>query len=335
MALLKFGTLGAARITPRVLVHPVSEDPEVEISVVAARDRKRGEEFAAQHGIGRVADSYEAVVEDPDIDAVYVPLPVTLHCEWTVKALEAGKHVLTEKAFCANATEARRMADAAHAAGRVCMEAFHYHYHPVWTRLREIIGSGVLGDIERVEGAFDGADLPDEGLGDLQESRGRRRLDDAPRLLSRVVAAAHPGRGTGSHERRVRTEPVRRRRAARGRRALSRAAPPDTSAVGYAAGAAFDMHLTVTGTDGRLHAEQSAGAAERPQHRVDDFRRHGTQTEQADLRAELLLPARRVQGRGVERRAPGLTDAEDAVQQMAFIDAAFRAAGRVPYGLEA
>ncbi|MYE81266.1 MAG: gfo/Idh/MocA family oxidoreductase, partial [Gammaproteobacteria bacterium] len=88
MATLKFGTLGAARITPRVLVEPVAEDPEVEISVVAARDRGRAEEFAAQHGIGRVADSYEAVVEDPDIDAVYVPLPVTLHCEWTVKALE-------------------------------------------------------------------------------------------------------------------------------------------------------------------------------------------------------------------------------------------------------
>ena len=330
MTLLKFGTLGAARITPRVLVHPVSEDPEVEISVVAARDRKRGEEFATEHGIARVADSYEAVLADPDIDAVYVPLPVTLHCEWTVRALEAGKHVLTEKAFCANAEEARRMADAARAAGRVCMEAFHYHYHPVWTRLREIVGSGVLGRIERVEGAFDGADLPDEGwevyknpevgggsmmhLGCYPVSWLRHILDEEPEVTTAKLEPNQFGADA-----RLEGE-VRYPSGATG------------SFRGWLGAEAFNMVLTVTGTNGRLHANNPLV----PQngHSIELTTDAGTQTEQADMRASYCYQLDAFKD-AIWNGTPLATDAEDAVRQMAFIDAAFRAAGRVPYGLDA
>ena len=109
---------------------------------MAARDRVRATAFAARHRIPRSADSYEAVITDPDIDAVYIPLPNSLHGRWTLAALEAGKHVLCEKPFTANAEEAATVAAAADKAavsGLVVVEAFHYRYHPLAHRMREIV----------------------------------------------------------------------------------------------------------------------------------------------------------------------------------------------------
>jgi predicted dehydrogenase len=90
---LRIGTLGAARITPNALIKPARALSSVEVVAVAARDRSRAEAFAVKHGIGRVLDSYEAVVTAPDVDAVYIPLPNGAHARWTLAALEAGKHV--------------------------------------------------------------------------------------------------------------------------------------------------------------------------------------------------------------------------------------------------
>ncbi len=150
--LVRIGTLGAARITPAALVRPVAATPGVELVAVAARDRGRAETFAARHGIPRVHSSYEALLDDPEVDAVYNPLPNGLHCEWTLRALDAGKHVLCEKPLAANAAEARRMQQAAEKAGRVLAEAFHWRHHPLAERMREILDSGALGPLRHVEG---------------------------------------------------------------------------------------------------------------------------------------------------------------------------------------
>ena len=99
-------------------------------------------------------DSYAALLADPDIDAIYNPLPNGLHAEWTIAALEAGKHVLCEKPFTANAKEAEDVAAVATRTGLVVMEAFHYRYHPLAQRMREIVESGELGTIRRVETAL-------------------------------------------------------------------------------------------------------------------------------------------------------------------------------------
>ena len=99
-------------------------------------------------------DSYAALIADPDIDAIYNPLPNGLHAEWTIAALEAGKHVLCEKPFTANAKEAEDVAAVATRTGLVVMEAFHYRYHPLAQRMREIVDSGELGTIRRVETAL-------------------------------------------------------------------------------------------------------------------------------------------------------------------------------------
>jgi predicted dehydrogenase len=126
---LRIGTLSTARICPLALITPARQVPEATVTAVAARDRERAEAFAAEHGIPRVHDSYAALIADPDIDAVYNPLPNSLHGRWTLAAIEAGKHVLCEKPFTSNADEAREVAAAARRAGVVVMEAMHYRYH--------------------------------------------------------------------------------------------------------------------------------------------------------------------------------------------------------------
>lgn len=151
---MRIGVLGAARIAPLALINPARENAEVEVAAVAARDASRAEAFAAKHGVGRVHDSYDALIADPDVDAVYNPLPNGLHGKWTRAALAAGKHVLCEKPFTANAAEAREIAELAAQSDRVVMEAFHYRYHPLCLRVEEVIASGELGNLKRVEAAL-------------------------------------------------------------------------------------------------------------------------------------------------------------------------------------
>src|SRR4051812_42242221 len=122
------------------------------MTAVAARDPERAKTFAAKHDIARVHTSYDELVDDPEVDAVYIPLPNGLHAEWTLKAVAAGKHVLCEKPFTANAAEAQAVADAAAAAGVVVMEAFHYRYHPLAARMKEAALS--LGTIRSVSAAL-------------------------------------------------------------------------------------------------------------------------------------------------------------------------------------
>jgi predicted dehydrogenase len=144
---VRFGILGAARIAPPALLRPATRVPGAVVSAIAARDGQRARAFADKHGIDRVHGSYDELLADPDIDAVYNPLPNALHAAWTIRALEAGKHVLCEKPFTANEAEARRVATAAQASGLVVMEAFHYRYHALAQRMRDIVHGGQLGEV--------------------------------------------------------------------------------------------------------------------------------------------------------------------------------------------
>ena len=148
---LRLGTLGAARITPMALVRPARQIDGVSVAAVAARHRGRAESFARKHGIEHVHGDYASLVGDPGLDAIYNPLPNALHAEWTLKALDAGKHVLCEKPFTSNATEAERVHEAAEKSDRIVMEAFHYRYHPLIGRVRELVASGALGAPQRIE----------------------------------------------------------------------------------------------------------------------------------------------------------------------------------------
>jgi predicted dehydrogenase len=151
MAGLRFGILGAARIAPGALIKPARELDGVTVAAVAARDRSRADAYAARHDIATTHANYADLVADPDLDAVYNPLPNGLHGQWTVAALEAGKHVLCEKPFTANAPEAVEVAAAAERSGLVVAEAFHYRYHPLARRMHEVVASGELGAIRHIE----------------------------------------------------------------------------------------------------------------------------------------------------------------------------------------
>jgi len=148
---LRIGILGAARIAPMALIRPARDTARVSVTAVAARDRGRAEKFARKHGIEKVHDDYPSLLADPEVDAIYNPLPNSLHAEWTIRALDAGKHVLCEKPFTSNASEAERVHQVAEQSDRVVMEAFHYRYHPLAQRLRDLVASGDLGKPRFIE----------------------------------------------------------------------------------------------------------------------------------------------------------------------------------------
>jgi predicted dehydrogenase len=136
------------------LIYPARKLPDVQVAAVAARAPARARAFAARYKIPRVHAGYEGLINDPEIDAVYNPLPNSLHCTWTLAALKAGKHVLCEKPLASNTAEAERMAQTAADTGRILVEAFHYRYHPLAARMKAIVDGGELGPIRHLEAHF-------------------------------------------------------------------------------------------------------------------------------------------------------------------------------------
>ncbi|MEV0642401.1 Gfo/Idh/MocA family oxidoreductase [Streptomyces sp. NPDC050619] len=148
------GVLGAARVVRPALLEPAAAVEGIEVTAVAARDEERAIAFAGEHGIPRVFRCYDEIVDAPDVDALYVPTPAALHGHWMRRAIKAGKHVLCEKPFTANAEEAAAIAELAESSGLVVMEAFHSRHHPMWTRMRDILDSGVLGRLHTARAEF-------------------------------------------------------------------------------------------------------------------------------------------------------------------------------------
>ncbi len=149
MPQLRIGTLGSSRIALTALIEPAVSVPGVTVTGVGTRDKDRADAFGLRHAIAAAYGSYEDLLADPEIDAVYNPLPNSLHGPWTLKAIEAGKHVLCEKPFASNAEEAEQVAAAAEDSGLVVMEAMHYRYHPLIERLREVVGE--LGPVRHLQ----------------------------------------------------------------------------------------------------------------------------------------------------------------------------------------
>ena len=146
----RLGILGSANIAERALITPAKQVPEVAVEAIGSRTAERGREYADKHGIPRALD-YAALVRDPAIDIVYIALPPSLHAEWSIRALEAGKHVLCEKPLASNADEAASVAAAVRRTGRVFMEAYHYPYHPFARRMRELLDTHAIGAVSSVE----------------------------------------------------------------------------------------------------------------------------------------------------------------------------------------
>jgi predicted dehydrogenase len=150
---LRLGLLSTARIN-RAVLGPASHSEAVEVVAVASRQPERARAYAHEHGIPRAHGSYEALVADPDVDAIYVSAPNSLHVEWSVRALEAGKHVLCEKPLARHAADAARAFDAAERAGRVLVEAFAWRHHPQVALLTGLLEDEAVGDVRLVRSCF-------------------------------------------------------------------------------------------------------------------------------------------------------------------------------------
>jgi len=324
---LRMGVLGAARIAELAIVKP-ARATGTRLVAIAARDQERASAFAAEHGVERALASYEDVVASPDVEAVYNPLPNALHGTWNLAAIDAGKHVLSEKPFAANAVEAAEVAAAAHGSGLLVVEGFHYLYHPVTRRLHEILASGDLGDLVHVETTLE---IPDPGPRDPRWSlglAGGATMDlgcyslHAQRLLAPwgggepELVAARAGERPGAPgvdewlEARLRfpsgATGVARCHMASDRRQM-------TYRVIGSRGEALVANFVEPHLDDRVIIETPAGR---------HVERHGTKSSYT-YQLEAFV-------RAVREGAPMPIDVDDAVANMRLIDACYVAAGLQP-----
>ena len=252
---LRIGILGAARIAELSIVKPAAATGH-RLVAVAARDPQRAAVFARQHGVERVHQSYEDLLADPEVEAVYNPLANSLHGPWNLRAIEAGKHVLSEKPFASNAAEAREVEAAAQGAGVTVLEALHYPFHPLFQRTCELIAAGAIGEVQRVETQLRMPAPPDDDPRWSLQLAGGATMDlgcyalHCARQLGTRFLGGEPSVVSGSGRDRA------------GRPGVDEALSVELlypSGVTGSAGSdmsspgVWDFHLTVAGSDGVLH----------------------------------------------------------------------------------
>jgi len=324
---LRIGVLGAARISALSIVGPAAATGH-RLVAVAARDPGRAKAFAEENGVERVVDSYADLINDPEVDVVYNPLPNGLHAPWNVRALRAGKHVLSEKPSASNAAEAAAVRDEVHAAGTTFMEAFHYLFHPLTQRLLAIAGSGELGRIEHVATMvaipapadsdprwsleLAGGAVMDLGCYSLHAQRMVGRLaGGAPEVVS-ARAGTRSGRpGVDEWLDAELVFPSTATGSARCHMGYDRV-EMSLRIVG-AKGEAVAHNFVLPHQDDRLTVTTESGS------RVELLGKRSSYTYQLEAFAA-----------AVRNGLPLLIDAEDAVRNMALIDAAYTAAGLSP-----
>jgi predicted dehydrogenase len=324
---LRIGVLGASRIADVSIVKPAAATGH-RLVAVAARDPERAGAWASAHGVERVHESYDDLLADPDIEAVYNPLANGLHGQWNIRAAEAGKHVLGEKPSAANADEARRVRDAVVAAGVVFMEAFHFPYHPLFRRVCTLIEDGAVGEIRHIESILR-MPAPDESDPRWQlELAGGSTMDlgcyslASLHLLGRYAGGAPEVVGATARER-------------PGHPGVDESLdidlhyPSGATASGGSDMAAddWDFHLTVSGSEGEIHVPDF------PRPHEDDslvlVRGGGVELEHCGTRSSYTYQLEAFAA-AVREGRPVMTDPDVAVANMELVDAAYRAAGLEP-----
>ncbi|MEU4233592.1 Gfo/Idh/MocA family oxidoreductase [Nonomuraea sp. NPDC026600] len=324
---LRIGVLGAARISALSIVAPAAASGH-RLVAVAARDRRRAEAFAQEHGVERVVGGYADLVADPEVEVVYNPLPNGLHGPWNSRALQAGKHVLSEKPSASNAEEAAAVGDAVRKAGTTFMEAFHYLFHPVTRRLLSIAESGELGRIEHVATmmaipppseadprwslALAGGAMMDLGCYGLHAQRMIGRLAGGPPEL--VSAQAGLRRDLTDVDEWLDAE-------------LAFPSGATGSARCHMAYGEVEMTFRVVGTEGEAvahnfvlpHVDDRLSVTTRSGSRVETLGRRSSYTYQLEAFAS-----------AVRGGTPLPIDSHDAVSNMRLIDACYQAAGMPP-----
>ena len=200
---VKWGVLGVASIATRKVIPGMQKGDWSEIAGIASRDLKKAEDAARTLGIPKAYGSYDEMLADPEIEAVYNPLPNHLHVPWSIKAAEAGKHVLCEKPLSLNVAEGRTLLEARDRCGVKIGEAFMVKTHPQWLRTRELIRKGVIGELRAIVGAFSYFNRDPKNVRNVAEWGGGGMLDIGcyPITTSRFIFGEEPTRVAGLVER--------------------------------------------------------------------------------------------------------------------------------------
>jgi len=326
---LTIGILGTGKIAERALLEPAKEVPEVSVDAVASRVLERAQAYADANAIPR-ALTYEGLIADPDIDIVYITLPPSMHAEWSIRALEAGKHVLCEKPMTSNAAEAKQLADVVHRSDRVWMEAFHYPYHPFAKRVRDMLDTKAIGDIESVDAHFQ---IPAKFIAPdnirRQYALGGGAMMDvgcyALRVLRDILGDVEQVR-----EAQAEIDPTDPQIDLAIRAALEFEGGREGRIVGsFLAGDDVDVEVTVRGDQGTLNITSLYLPQLGGQLRLEWEGR--VYVEQADPRPTYLFQLRELV-RCIRDGAPVLTSVDDGARTMSAIDAIYRKAGLRPRG---
>jgi predicted dehydrogenase len=196
---VRWGVLGVAAIAVRKVIPGMQKGEWSQVTAIASRDRQKAEDAARQLGIRKAHGSYEALLADPDIEAIYNPLPNHLHLPWTLKAADAGKHVLCEKPLSLTVAEAKTLLAARARSGVKIGEAFMVKTHPQWLRTRELVRHGVIGELRAIVGMFSYFNRDSKNVRNVAEWGGGGLLDIGcyPITTSRWIFGEEPLRVAG------------------------------------------------------------------------------------------------------------------------------------------
>jgi len=319
---VRLGIIGAANITDKAVIEPAKAIDEVELVGIAARDPARAEALARRTGMERVYPTYADLIADTSLDAVYIPLANSLHAEWTVAALEAGRHVLCEKPLTSNAPQAETVVETAQRCGRVMMEAFHWRYHPVAYRMIEL--SHQIGTLQRVEAHFN-ARIPSDNVRFQYELAGGGFMDLGCYCVHMVRTVV------GSEPEVLRAEAVEGPPgidlSMRAELSFSGGLPAVVSSSMVADRSEWPSAMTVRVWGEAGHFEVLNPMAPQMGHRISGTLADGTTVDEVlDLRSSYEFQLRAF-CRAVAGQERPLTGGQDAIANMRVIDAVYEASG--------
>jgi predicted dehydrogenase len=200
---IKWGVLGAAKIGRTKVIPAMQKGELCEIVAIASRDEKRARETAHELGIPKAYGSYDRLLGDPEVEAVYIPLPNHLHVPWSIRAAQAGRHVLCEKPIGLSVAECRALIEVRDSTGVKIGEAFMVRTHPQWLRAREIVRSGEIGELLAITGAFSYYNRDPQNIRNIPDWGGGALMDIGcyPIQISRFLFGEEPVRSTGAIQR--------------------------------------------------------------------------------------------------------------------------------------
>jgi predicted dehydrogenase len=322
---VRWGILGVARIATVKVIPAMQRGSYSDIVAIASRDPEKARRAAADLGIPQAYGSYEELLANPDIEAIYNPLPNHLHVPWSIRAAEAGKHVLCEKPVSMTVAECRTLIDARNRTGVKIGEAFMVRTHPQWLRTRELVRSGEIGDLRAVMTAFSYNNRDPKNIRNVDEWGGGALMDIGcyPIQLSRFLFEAEPTRALGLIDRDPEMRIDRLTSAVLDFPSGQAVFTCSTQMVPY-------QRVQILGTRGRIEVEIPVNAPPNRPCRIfvdngADVFGSGVRTEQFEVCDQYTIQGD-LFSKAVREGGEPPTPLEDSIRNMAVIEAVFRSA---------